>query len=440
MNKQGKKTYVSVRIDTATSGQLNHDTRNQKQDYIKDNIENIYLDDNFITTKINNSDEDKINKLQSYLYGRKQKYFAKMKADANEYNKRAIQKTTNLEISGMISFSETMRNDYEKNPNEFKKRTIDMLKEFAQIHNTKILNASIHLDEKTPHIHFSFLNYDFKNHRTLKRTLNSENLEDLQDFGQKHWLSYGVGYERGEKVSKTGNKHLSVKDSHKVEEFKLQLDAVIKNYKSSLYELEELRRIKREEIKLKEDKTQDKIILKQLTKNINAEKQRIKFIENYMDKSINKNMKFFGGRGTDGIKEDVIKLFSDSGLETKSLERKLESMEKSILQISQENEQLKVELEEERYNHTRLKSNIITQNIDMQKIKNDNQSLKKEIKKIEADLEEVNTFINANPERKSQYEKWKEQRKSYQDKKKDTSISQDLTPKHSIIKKRSRDR
>jgi len=440
MSKQRKKTYVSVRIDTAKSGQLNHDTRNKKEDYVRDNIENIYLDDNFTATKINNTDEDKINKLQSYLYQRKQKHFAKMKSDANQYNKRAIQRTTKLEISGMISFSDTMRKDYEKNPDDFKKRTIEMLKEFAEIHNTKILNSSIHLDEKTPHIHFAFLNYDFKNHRTLKRTLHSENLEDLQDFGEKYWLSYGVGYERGEKVSKTGNKHLSVRDSHKVEEFKNQLDSVIKNYKSSLYELEELRRIKREEIKLKEDNSQDKIILKQLTENINAEKRRIKLIENYMDKSINKNFKFFGGKGTEGIKEDVIKLFSDSGLETKSLEKKLDSMEKAIQKISQENEQLKIELEEERYDHTKLKSNIITQNIDMQKIKNDNLDLQKGIKKLEADLEEVNSFINANPERKSQYEKWKELRKTYQDKKKDTSTSKDLTPSHSIIKKRSRDR
>ena len=444
MKRQKKKNYISIRIEVAKSGQLNHDVRQKKENYIIDGVSNIFLDDNFKSIIINNNESEKIHRFKRYIQIKKNELIKSVIDDAHQHNKRAIQKRTNLELSGIITFSDTMRKDYENNPDEFLRKSIELLQAFEREHNTKIINSSIHLDETTPHIHFSFINYDFKKHRTLKRTMDRTQLEDLQDLGEKYFIDYESGYHRGEKVSSTGSKHQSVKQSHSIEQFKKDIEAVLNTQKMTLNDLQELRQVKRQETKLltnKDEIESNKEILKQLSKKINSKKRVIKTINQNISKILDKNLGIFGVDRKQ-LEIDLSHLLEHK-IEKGDVLQLLEELETQLNKTNVEKQELKSEIislqdkvEDTQQKNIEQRSGVISQNIKIVNLENNITNLKDELQMSQNDIKTLKTFINQDLERKSQYQKFLERREgNYLEKKREEGTA--LERKHP---RRSRER
>jgi len=124
---------------------------------------------------------------------------------------------------GVLYFSEGINKDFLNSPTKFKEHLKNMLKDFEEEKNTKILNYQIHLDEDgNIHVHFIFKNFNIETGKTLNFTRNKKNGEYLQDLCFKHFKNFGQKYERGIKKSKT-EKHLSIEDYKTLQEAKKEL-------------------------------------------------------------------------------------------------------------------------------------------------------------------------------------------------------------------------
>ena len=144
----------------------------------------------------------------------------------NTRSKRKIQKNVERFFSGILTFGEIMSEDYANNPKLFDSCSKDFIEKLQNKLGVKILSAVVHLDEKTPHIHFLFDNINNEG-KSIKRNIKPNDCSDFQDLGGSCFER--MGYERGIKGSK--NKHLNVYDLHKLQDKreKLQRDCIIFN-------------------------------------------------------------------------------------------------------------------------------------------------------------------------------------------------------------------
>ena len=208
-------------IKPKKNNQVNHDTRKSRINYLRSENDNIFFDKDFnkFEFSTNHPKQQKdFNNLIKKDFENYKKLIQKDNSDfvishneeieihnsqkINEDNQlsktqSSIQKNTKYSFSGLLTFSPTMKKDFENNKELFYKKLKQFIKDFEEKHNTKILYSSIHLDEKTPHIHFEILNYDFKNHNTLKRTFTKEDMSNFQDMGGNIFKDFGQGYHRG---------------------------------------------------------------------------------------------------------------------------------------------------------------------------------------------------------------------------------------------------
>ncbi len=189
-----RNKYVSFRFEAV---------RNNKINYLINHIKRYGKQPDYI-------DLDKSN-LNYTLYGEKYIDIKSIKKEQQSRSKRKIQKNTDRFISGIMTFSNTMREDYESNPELFNKCAIDFLKKFEESTDIKILNAEVHLDEFNPHIHLLIDNIDSKG-KAKRRTFKREDLKDFQTYMGNAFKS--MGYNRGLPVEETQAKHLSVKQLH----------------------------------------------------------------------------------------------------------------------------------------------------------------------------------------------------------------------------------
>lgn len=72
-----------------------------------------------------------------------------------------------------------------------------------------IISAVVHMDEKTPHMHLSFVPLTQDRRLSAKEILgNKKNLTKWQDEYWKHMVSFYPALERGESASETGRTHI----------------------------------------------------------------------------------------------------------------------------------------------------------------------------------------------------------------------------------------
>jgi hypothetical protein len=340
---------LSVRIKSKQNGQINHDTRKSFIKYLKNNEQNIFYDRELNQYKFSTLETEKQIEFKNIIQKDFNQLKREMKKDDKEFNdKSSIQKNTKFSFSGIITFSPTMKKDYKDNPKLFNEKLKQFIKEFEEKHNTKILYSTIHLDEKTPHIHFEILNYNFEKHRTLKRSFTKQDLRNLQDLGGDIFQDFGKGYERGIKKEITGAVNLTVSQSHQVEQFRKIIQNILE--KSNL-PLEELRKMKNElveQTRNEEDiyiKEGYKSTLKELTKKINSHNKIIKQIKKNITPLIEKNKNIIGGVDTEKLSNDLVLLFE--------LNKKLDTTHdltelKSLYDTLQDtNEKLSVDSQEE---------------------------------------------------------------------------------------------
>jgi len=434
--------YISIRIETKKQHQINHNLRITKINYIKnEDIKNIHIDKNLNIIKFSHNDSTQ-----------KNEYYTKIKNDLNDFKnliietnnnyikdynenraenekrkRSSIRKNTNYFNSGIITFSTQMQQDFEKNPNDFIERLKQFHKDFEEKYNTKITNSSIHLDETTPHIHFDFLNYNFKTNQTLKRHLSKNDLSNFQDLAAKHFQDFENGnYMRGEKIEKTNAKHLNIKQAHKAELFKNDITKKLDYNNSNLEQLLKIRNQKRIETKKldsREDINNNKIILKELTKKINNERKIIKELKKIITKTIDKNTGFFKPNINEIVKDihsvlktnDSIKLLNDISQITTSLKTDNNNLIEKEEEIKELNKIIKGKNKELNYKNNEIDSITKSKNIEIDSLKKQIEKSQKNDKNIEDLNAQVKSLLKDNSrqrERISQLTKSKTKSKS----------------------------
>ena len=89
----------------------------------------------------------------------------------------------------------------------FFEHAVDFLKQ--ELGEDRLISAVVHMDEKTPHMHVSFVPITQDGHLSAKRILgNRKTLTAWQDRYWKHMVSKYPELERGESASKTGREHI----------------------------------------------------------------------------------------------------------------------------------------------------------------------------------------------------------------------------------------
>jgi len=152
------------------------------------------------------------------LTGKRELDITQIKKEQQKRSKRKIQKNSSRFLSGIMTFSKAMSKDYDKEI--FDKCSKDFIKKIEENLGLKTLQAEVHLDETTPHIHLIFDNID-KNGKTINRTITPEKLVKAQDLMGECFKP--MGYKRGIDKNKTNSKHLNISDYQKLKKVEEQL-------------------------------------------------------------------------------------------------------------------------------------------------------------------------------------------------------------------------
>ncbi len=87
--------------------------------------------------------------------------------------------------------------------NKMNEAAKDFIKEFEKVNGCKVLYLIKHDDEKTPHYHFTFTNYNFDNHKSfnsaMKRADISQRNSRMQDLAGQCFENQGLDFHRGKK-------------------------------------------------------------------------------------------------------------------------------------------------------------------------------------------------------------------------------------------------
>jgi len=84
------------------------------------------------------------------------------------------------------------------------------------------------------HAQITFFNYNFKNSRSVLRTMKKQDWRDIQDLAQNVFRAYGLDYQRGISKEITGKEHLNNLE-FKIQKLMEELEEV-KSLNNKLYE------------------------------------------------------------------------------------------------------------------------------------------------------------------------------------------------------------
>ena len=241
--------FVNVRIysknEFVTKRLISHNLRTVKVKNSDPSINNYYIFfDNDKETKVRTLEKEKCKLLQKQV-------FDKVKFFENEYDvlykqrfKRNRRKQRNNAIGhGVYTFSNSLTNLYESmTPDErskFFNDSLSIIKNIVkELGSTNLIDISFHVDETTPHFHYTFTNYNESG-----ESVNIKNKKNL-DFGSKlqDLAEITIGnqkFKRGNKKIKKGYDYQSSyqwkqKQSMKIEEQKQELENTIQTYQDQI--------------------------------------------------------------------------------------------------------------------------------------------------------------------------------------------------------------
>ncbi len=205
--------YINVRVQahnhTKTFNSIKHNLRVIKS--LNQNIEsknsNYILLDNKIM-EINNKNKKEI-------YNQLSTNYQNERLEHNEiykkHNKRNLRECKSTWCEGVFTFSEQMKEDIKNKKytyNDLFKVANECLKEIVSVYDTKINYMVLHLEESSPHFHWSFSNYDDMGKSLYFSNKNKEFLSKLQDIGFKHFSKLGM--DRGLSKEVTGVNNQSI--------------------------------------------------------------------------------------------------------------------------------------------------------------------------------------------------------------------------------------
>lgn len=193
------KTFNSIKHNLRVIQSLNQNLESQNNNY-------IMLDNQVI--KLTNENKKEIYEQLSSAYQQERQEHNHIYKQLNKRNLRDCKSTW---CEGVFTFSEQLKEDLKNKKytlNDLMKVANDCLKEIASTYDTKINYMTLHLDETTPHFHFSISNHDEQGMSLFHSNKNKEFLSKLQDIGFKHFSKLGM--ERGISKEITGVNNKSI--------------------------------------------------------------------------------------------------------------------------------------------------------------------------------------------------------------------------------------
>ena len=235
MNNNFVSTRIKARGSAAAVQGIMHDTRYTVPGYLRRDPEVVFysFEEDFSTKLGGNKTLD----LKEYC---RDLIMTSVKQQQARYSEKVKQKADlkgNWSITGIITFSEGSVKDV---PNdkllELGKKAVRKIS--AEL-GVKPLYVSLHLDEKTPHLHYQLENLNRETGRTVARTIKKPVLSKLQDIAGDVFSE--IGLKRGQSRETTGRRYKTVAEGHR-EELKqnekriAEMREEIKMYKEELKE------------------------------------------------------------------------------------------------------------------------------------------------------------------------------------------------------------
>lgn len=151
-------------------------------------------------------------------------------------------------------------------------KSLEFLKDFVGEKN--VISATVHRDEKTPHLHAVFTPITDDGRLHFKSFINGKNdMIKLQDNYYKYISKYFPELERGKSADKTQRKHLNVAEYKEVS----NLESELKEKKAELVQVKESIEDKKTELQIAKNNLQnEKNEVEELIKKLTSKKEKIK--------------------------------------------------------------------------------------------------------------------------------------------------------------------
>lgn len=292
--------YTQVRFETKmmieAEKMIKHNTRYINPEYVRDCMEHnrekntiVVFGENGtkeyeLQARNKESKEERINRLEVNKVMMKQ-----LKEELEQCkigSKNFREKKHAVVIDSIVTLSNEINEMYSRGEitkEELNRRFIKTVGNMEKELGLKALNATIHYDEKTPHMHVSYRNY--YNGKGISRDLKTV-YKKAQDISAYEFAD--LGFVRGEEKEKTNAKHMKVYEMHQAEikEIERQQEVLVGKTKEIVEEMERLE--KKKTTLVKDQKT--------LIQNSMKEVETL----------VERNKKFIGV-DIDNLKRDILK-------------------------------------------------------------------------------------------------------------------------------------
>ena len=218
------KNFINVRVQSYNYKKqydlLRHNFRHKKDSLSQINEKpNFFIGPNGKVLKIDNTNKKKIYDALSKDY----------KSDRTKHNeiykakhKRNLRDFQSTWTDGVLTFSEAIHQDLgnKYTQEDLIKVATSCANDIAKKYGTQLIYLTLHMDETTPHFHFSLKNFDKNGLSLWKKNQNKEFLSQLQDIAFEHFKVLGM--DRGVSKDITNKRYETIQKYHIRKEMELR--------------------------------------------------------------------------------------------------------------------------------------------------------------------------------------------------------------------------
>ena len=255
------KNFINVRVQSYNYKKqydlLRHNFRHKKDSLSQINEKpNFFIGPNGKLLEIDNTNKKKIYDIVSKEYQKDRTKHNEIYKAKHKRNLRDFQATW---TDGVLTFSEAIHQDLgnKYTQEDLIKVATSCANDIAKKYGTQLIYLTLHMDETTPHFHFSLKNYDENGLSLWKKNQNKEFLSQLQDIAFEHFKKLGM--QRGISKEFTGKRYETIQKYHVRKEMELR-DKVLNtqaNYDKLQKEVEKDLKSLYTEVNLKKNEVKD---------------------------------------------------------------------------------------------------------------------------------------------------------------------------------------
>lgn len=255
------KNFINVRVQSYNYKKqydlLRHNFRHKKDSLSQINEKpNFFIGPNGKMLVIDNTNKKKIYDVISKHYQADRTKHNEIYKSKHKRNLRDFQSTW---TDGILTFSEAIHQDLgnKYTQEDLIKVATNCANDIAKKYGTKLNYLTLHMDEKTPHFHFSLKNFDNNGLSLWKKNQNKEFLSQLQDIAFEHFKVLGM--DRGVSKDITNKRYETIQKYHIRKEMELR-DKILNtqaNYDKLQKEVEKDLKTLYAEVNLKKNEIKD---------------------------------------------------------------------------------------------------------------------------------------------------------------------------------------